>query len=43
MTRAGEKWNPALAATYLDARQEAGFAWPRAAPPSLTAVLALTS
>jgi squalene-hopene/tetraprenyl-beta-curcumene cyclase len=28
-----EKWDPALAARYLDARQEAWFAWPRAASP----------
>src|SRR5260221_13858916 len=33
MTRASEKWDPARAATYLDARQEAWFAWPRAASP----------
>jgi hypothetical protein len=34
MTQASEKWDPALAATYIDARQEAWFAWPRAASPN---------
>jgi len=30
----GEKWSPALAAKYLDARQEAWSSWPRAASPN---------
>src|SRR3954468_6771994 len=29
--RAGEGWDPARAATYLDGRQQKWFAWPRAA------------
>ncbi len=33
IARDAENWNPALAAAYLDARQEAWFAWPRAASP----------
>src|SRR6266700_3789503 len=31
--RDSQDWNPALAAAYLDARQEAWFAWPRAQSP----------
>ena len=30
---AGDGWDPARAATYLDARQQKWFAWPRAASP----------
>jgi squalene-hopene/tetraprenyl-beta-curcumene cyclase len=33
LARSGENWDPALAARYLDARQEAWFEWPRAASP----------
>ena len=33
LARRDENWDPALAARYLDARQEAWFAWPRAASP----------
>ena len=33
LAKSGENWDPALAARYLDARQEAWFAWPRAASP----------
>ena len=33
LARSSENWDPALAARYLDARQEAWFAWPRAASP----------
>ena len=31
LARQDENWDPALAARYLDARQEAWFAWPRSA------------
>ncbi|HXD72544.1 MAG TPA: hypothetical protein VN628_02355 [Vicinamibacterales bacterium] len=33
LSATSENWNPALAAKYLDARQEAWFSWPTAASP----------